>query len=378
MIFRLNAKPISQGHNTLIKLLAPFLLPLYAIANIPSSDMAVQLMMVDGLRHTSSDSFSIKTSQHIGFLLSTSEKGETFAFTLTKDTLTITDDSQPPLEYIRPMLFVSGLEKGNYQLEICKWSADTPVISQLFKIQVKSSFLDHWAFFILLGLYLLLLFGGAIYIILLSNNRNKEKLIDLRSDWTNKLHNDVGGDLSSVSMRLDILQRKMAPLNPQINEGVIKTYEVLKDIQKKLRFVFNLVDPKKDSFRVMLEDVIDFAQENLALQQIEFHLENDLPKEIGDKVDIGRINKLYLALKEAINNCIKSSKAKHVYFLISHDKQGLLIEVKDDGVGFDITQTSTGNGLDNLRQYAQEGLIDLTIESEPGKGTNLKMRLLFL
>lgn len=378
MIFRLNVKPISQGHNTLIKLLAPFLLPLYAIANIPSSDMVVQLMTVDGDPFTVSNQISIKTSQNIGFLLSSSGKAEVFTFNLTKDTLSITDDSQPPLEYIRPMLFVSGLQKGNYQLEICKWSADKPVISQLFKIQVKSSFLDHWAFFILLGLYLLLLFGGAIYIILLSNNRNKEKLIDLRSDWTNKLHNDVGGDLSSVSMRLDILQRKMAPLNPQINEGVIKTYEVLKDIQKKLRFVFNLVDPKKDSFRVMLEDVIDFAQENLALQQIEFHLENDLPKEIGDKVDIGRINKLYLALKEAINNCIKSSKAKHVYFLISHDKQGLLIEIKDDGVGFDVAQTSTGNGLDNLRQYAQEGLIDLTIESTPGKGTSLKMRLLFL
>lgn len=378
MIIRYNVKPISQGHNTLIKLLAPFLLPLYAIANIPSSDMAVQVMMVDGNPLPVSNHISIKTSQKIGFILSSSDKEEVYAFRLSRDTLIITDDSQLPLLYQSPALFVSGLQKGNYQLEICKWSADTPVISQLFEIQVKSSFLDHWAFFILLGLYLLLLFGGAIYIILLSNNRNKEKLIDLRSDWTNKLHNDVGGDLSSVSMRLDILQRKMAPLNPEINEGVIKTYEVLKDIQKKLRFVFNLVDPKKDSFRVMLEDVIDFAQENLALQQIEFHLENDLPKEIGDKVDIGRINKLYLALKEAINNCIKSSKAEHVYFLISHDKQGLLIEVKDDGVGFDITQTSTGNGLDNLRQYAQEGLIDLTIESEPGKGTNLKMRLLFL
>jgi len=340
--------------------------------------MAVQVMMVDGNPLPVSNHISIKTSQKIGFILSSSDKEEVYAFRLSRDTLIITDDSQLPLLYQSPALFVSGLQKGNYQLEICKWSADTPVISQLFEIQVKSSFLDHWAFFILLGLYLLLLFGGAIYIILLSNNRNKEKLIDLRSDWTNKLHNDVGGDLSSVSMRLDILQRKMAPLNPEINEGVIKTYEVLKDIQKKLRFVFNLVDPKKDSFRVMLEDVIDFAQENLALRQIEFHLENDLPKEIGDKVDIGRINKLYLALKEAINNCIKSSKAEHVYFLISHDKQGLLIEVKDDGVGFDITQTSTGNGLDNLRQYAQEGLIDLTIESEPGKGTNLKMRLLFL
>lgn len=340
--------------------------------------MAVQFMMVDGTPLEVSDNISIKTSQNIGLVLNTSDEGAVYTFRLSKDTLIITDDSQPPILYEPPMLLVSGLQQGAYQLEICKWSADAPVVRQRFDIQVKSSFLDHWAFFILLGLYLLLLFGGAIYIILLSNNRNKEKLIDLRSDWTNKLHNDVGGDLSSVSMRLDILQRKMAPLNPQINEGVIKTYEVLKDIQKKLRFVFNLVDPKKDSFRVMLEDVIDFAQENLALQQIEFHLENDLPKEIGDKVDIGRINKLYLALKEAINNCIKSSKAKHVYFLISHDKQGLLIEVKDDGVGFDITQTSTGNGLDNLRQYAQEGLIDLTIESEPGKGTNLKMRLLFL
>jgi len=159
----------------LIKLLAPFLLPLYAIANIPSSDMAVQVMMVDGNPLPVSNHISIKTSQKIGFILSSSDKEEVYAFRLSRDTLIITDDSQLPLLYQSPALFVSGLQKGNYQLEICKWSADTPVISQLFEIQVKSSFLDHWAFFILLGLYLLLLFGGAIYIILLSNNRNKGK-----------------------------------------------------------------------------------------------------------------------------------------------------------------------------------------------------------
>lgn len=370
--------PISHDPKKVIKLITPFLFPLYLVANVPTSDSAIQMIMIDGYPIELTDTIHIKTAENVGFLLVGAKEDEVFDFRLKGERFISDSDQEFLWVYNSPMLFISDLDKGVYRLTICKLNRGVTAASQVVIIQVKSSFLDHWAFFLLLGLYLLLLFGGAIYIILLSNNRNEEKLIDLRSDWTNKLHNDVGGDLSSVSMRLDILQRKMAPLNPQINEGVIKTYEILKDIQKKLRFVFNLVDPKKDSFRVMLEDVIDFAKENLALQQINFHLKNELPEDIENKIDIGRINKLYLALKEAINNCIKSSEANHVYFLISRDKQGLLIEIKDDGVGFDVTQTSTGNGLDNLRQYAQEGLIDLIIESTPSKGTSLKMRLLFL
>ena len=84
-----------------------------------------------------------------------------------------------------------------------------------FTVDVKGSFMDKWWFVPLLILYLLLLFGSAVYFIMLSNFRNREKLSELRNDWTNKLHNDIGGDLSSVSLRLQTLKRKIGAVRSQ-------------------------------------------------------------------------------------------------------------------------------------------------------------------
>ena len=154
-----------------------------------------------------------------------------------------------------------------------------------------------------------------------------------------------------------------------MKDGVVATYDILESIQKKLRFVFDLVDPKKDSLQVMLHEIKDFAQENFGLQNMKFQYQNDLPIDQETKLDIGRVNKLYLAMKEVINNCVKSSEASLVQMNIKSVKEGLQIEIIDNGKGFDTQKASTGNGLNNLKQFSQEGFLDINIESEIGKGT---------
>jgi len=239
------------------------------------------------------------------------------------------------------------------------------------QISVRSAVFESWRFVPLFVSYLLLLLGIALAGVIFFNNRNRKKVFNQRSDWTNQLHNDIGGDLSSVALRLEILRKKMADVDEKTFANLSKIFNILSDIQTKLRFVFNLVDPKQDSLQVMFMGIHDFAHDNCALQHIRFFYNNDIDNSQGIKIDIGRINKIYLVLKEALNNVFKSANASTLSLTIQRKKEGIWIELEDDGIGFDPQKIHKGNGIKNLRQYAQEGLMELKIHSDLGKGTRI-------
>lgn len=308
----------------------------------------------------SGDSIVVKSSDQLSFVFSGERQEGTLYFLLENE------DTKPRND---PAALYAKLKAGTYQFRTFVEKQNETVSAPPITVVVRGSFMTRWWFVPLLIFYLLLLFGGAIYFIMLSNFRNREKLAELRNDWTNKLHNDIGGDLSSVSLRLQMLKRKIEPLDPKVKEGVVKTYQILESIQKKLRFVFDLVDPKKDSLQIMLADVKDYAEENFALKNMQFQYEDDVSAEYKQKLDIGRVNKLYLALKEVINNSVKYSEGTLAVMHLSKTKAGLQIELKDNGKGFDTQKPANGNGLNNLQQYSMEGFLDIKIDSEVGKGT---------
>ncbi|NTW10763.1 MAG: hypothetical protein HGA26_05325, partial [Chlorobiaceae bacterium] len=69
-----------------------------------------------------------------------------------------------------------------------------------------------------------------------------------------------------------------------------------------------------------------------------------------------------------LNNSAKHAHAHHVT-LAMHQVAGMLsLKIQDDGVGFDPTSESHGNGLKNLRRRAEMLGGELTLTSEPGNG----------
>lgn len=241
-----------------------------------------------------------------------------------------------------------------------------------FHITVEKSAMEGAGILMQFLVFVTLIIGAAWFFIVISDKRGKERLNNLRNDWTNKLHNDIGADLSSVSLRLDTLKRKLSKLDGNYIESLLKTHTILIKIQKKLRFVFDLVDSKKESLVVMINDVVDYASEDFRLKEIDFYSKLDLELANELNFDIARINKLYLALKEAINNCLKHSKATIVNLNITTESKGLKIFLEDNGVGFDLEKSFSGNGLANLLQYKNEGFFDIDIESKIGKGTRIE------
>src|SRR3989440_2052024 len=103
-------------------------------------------------------------------------------------------------------------------------------------------------------------------------------------------------------------------------------------------------------------------------------MRTDLPEEppipLGTKQDIYRI------AQEALHNLVKHSRAKHASLRLRVDRDALTMEVADDGEGFDPSRSYPGHfGLPSMRERAQSRGGELQIESRPGEGTTVRVRV---
>lgn len=81
--------------------------------------------------------------------------------------------------------------------------------------------------------------------------------------------------------------------------------------------------------------------------------------------------------QEALSNVAKHADARRVGVTLSYDEEEVILDVRDDGVGFDPTRAAgpTSFGLRGMRQRAERLAGVLDMESEPGGGTAVSLRL---
>lgn len=82
---------------------------------------------------------------------------------------------------------------------------------------------------------------------------------------------------------------------------------------------------------------------------------------------------LFHICQEALANAAKHAKAKHVEISLWFTDDRALMEIHDDGKGFDMeTQTiSIGHGMANMQTRAEAAGGDLDVSSAPGEGTTI-------
>jgi PAS domain S-box-containing protein len=121
------------------------------------------------------------------------------------------------------------------------------------------------------------------------------------------------------------------------------------------------------------EGLIAALQKQAALVQARHELavhltlsddEPDAPLEVKEAV--------YRVAQEALNNTVKHAQAERVELRLEQDAGELLLEVRDDGEGFDAAGTFPGHlGLKSMRERIARLGGTLRIESAPGEGTRI-------
>ncbi len=216
------------------------------------------------------------------------------------------------------------------------------------------------------GLALLLILSYFVY----NNFRtaNKLKLQNIRNKIASDLHDDVGSTLNSISVYSEVAKQK--------SPTVVDELEQIGDASRKIIEVMSeivwTINPKNDTFENIISRMSTLAYNLLKAKDIEHTFQAD--ESLNDtKLSLESRRNFYLIFKEVLNNLVKYSQATRASITLTSENGLLKLAVRENGVGFDVAQTSKGNGLLNMKDRAKEMNAQLKIESEKGSGTNVEL-----
>lgn len=219
------------------------------------------------------------------------------------------------------------------------------------------------------GLILLLLAAGFITYRYYAMQRLK--VANLRNKISQDLHDEVGATLSGIAL-YSYITRQQSNNNQQ--EEVEKSLGIIEKnatgMVKKLNDIVWTVNPEHDSLQSLLSRLEDFALENASPKNISISLQKEGEIEHAT-LSMDERKNIYLICKEAINNAIKYSNCTTISLNVTLRKDRLIIAIKDNGVGFDINQQRSSNGINNMYARTAEIRADLDITSKKGEGTSL-------
>lgn len=92
----------------------------------------------------------------------------------------------------------------------------------------------------------------------------------------------------------------------------------------------------------------------------------------------GRLNPsfettIYRIVQEALTNVVRHAQAKHTVVKVTCGKNGLDLVIHDDGKGMDLGRIRNGTGLTGIRERAHLFAGTMTLESQVGAGTTLRI-----
>lgn len=93
------------------------------------------------------------------------------------------------------------------------------------------------------------------------------------------------------------------------------------------------------------------------------------------RLDQARSEAAYYIAADALGNIARHARARHASLRFYEDEGAIVLEVSDDGVGFDYESATSGHGLGNMRERAFAVGGTLRVESRPGHGARVRLEL---
>jgi signal transduction histidine kinase len=195
----------------------------------------------------------------------------------------------------------------------------------------------------------------------------------LRTRIATDLHDDIGTSLSHIAVLSELARRKIDEPRAGLADYLAQISRVSQEAAAAVGDVVWAINPQRDSLNDVILRMRRFAVDVLSAREIEVRF-NELDTQGSCKLESDVRRQLFLVFKEAVSNVARHADAARVQIDLRIDRNAVVLEVTDDGKGFDPEQAGSGHGLHNLRSRAQRLHGSFSIQSSPGKGARMKFR----
>jgi signal transduction histidine kinase len=187
------------------------------------------------------------------------------------------------------------------------------------------------------------------------------------------IHDDLGARVTQIS-----LLSAMAQENPAFPDKARADFDKVSKMSRELVSALYetvwAVNPENDHLEALGNYLCQMVKQLCEQTPIRcrFHV-LDLPPEV--QVSSQTRHNISLAVKEAVHNIIKHAGAAEVTIRMAFADDFLDVSVHDDGSGFQPVDGISGHGLSNMKLRLQNIGGTCLIESKPGEGTTVRLRL---
>ena len=185
------------------------------------------------------------------------------------------------------------------------------------------------------------------------------------------LHDAVSQTLFAATITTETLMRQWERDPASVGPKLAELHQLTRGALAETRAVLLELRPEAlidISFRNLLEQLIEAIQSR---KQLRILLELDHVEDLAPEVKLV----LYRITQEALNNIVKHARASQVLIRLSEDSARLALEIRDNGVGFDMVNVQpTSMGLTIMRERAESAGATIDIRSGIGAGTRITVR----
>lgn len=201
---------------------------------------------------------------------------------------------------------------------------------------------------------------------------------EIRHRLAREIHDGPAQTIANAAMSIEIAQRRGEADPRAALDDLGATRERLLHSQREIRDILFALRP------LALEDGgLDAAVRALAERTDGTGGTRVRPRriEIAERLRPELEAAVFTVIREAVNNAIKTGRAGEVAIDLLQDASTVTALVEDDGSGFDVERTLAGYaergslGLLQMRESAHLIGARLTIDSSPGQGTRIRLRV---
>lgn len=206
-----------------------------------------------------------------------------------------------------------------------------------------------------------------------------EKEAEARRKLARDLHDGPTQSIAAIVMRLDFIKKVIEAKEIQkAYDEVVKVEEIARHTTQEIRTMLFTMRPVILETQGLAPALNQYAER---LNSNESFRVTVINRGYEDQLSPEAEGVAFSIVEEAVGNAKKHAQPSEVRISLVLREESLLVEIRDNGVGFDVARTQstydqrTSLGLINMDERAEIVGGQVTLESAPGKGTAVRAEL---